>query len=106
MDQRIVQRIVEELRELLRQRLHILVFDNSRRGAEIRTQHKRVSGGGVDAVRSPRAADRRVAKRVVGGVMRYRDDELSVLLGKLLEEFLLQKLEVDDGEGTRPSSST
>ena len=57
-------------------------------------------------MRSPRAADRRVAMRVVGGVMRYGDDEFAILLGNLLEQFLLQKLDIDDGEGTPRSSST
>ena len=32
--------------------------------------------------------------------MRHGDDELAFLLGKLLEEFLLQKLDVDDSYGT------
>ena len=40
-----------------------------------------------------------VAFGVIGGVMGHGDDQLAVLFGKLLEEFLLQKLEVDDGEG-------
>ena len=31
--------------------------------------------------------------------MRHGDDELAFLFGKLLEEFLLQKLDIDDGEG-------
>ncbi len=97
--QGIVQGIVDELRELLGERLHVAVFDNVRRGMEIRTEHEGVSGGGVDAVRSPGAADRCVAIGVVGGVMRHGDDKLAFLLGKLLEELLLQKLDVDDGEG-------
>ena len=32
--------------------------------------------------------------------MRDGDDELAFLLGNLLEEFLLQKLHIDDGEGS------
>src|SRR5450759_2625856 len=31
--------------------------------------------------------------------MRHGDDELAFQFGKLLEEFLLQKVDVDDGEG-------
>ena len=61
MDQRIVQRIVDELRELLGERLHIGVLDHSGRVMEIRAEHEGVSGGGIDAVRSPGAADGSVA---------------------------------------------
>ena len=97
-NQRVMQRIVDELRELLGERLHVAVFDNGGRGMKIRAEHEGVSGGGVDAVRSPGAAHRGVAVGVIGGVMRHGDDQLAVLFGKLLEEFLLQKLDVDDGE--------
>ena len=51
-------------------------------------------------MRSPGAAYRRVALGIIGGVMRYRDDEFSFLSGYRLEEFLLQKLNVDHGKGT------
>ena len=98
-EQRIVQRIVDELRELLCERLHVAVFDDGRRGAEIGAEHERVSGGGVDAVRSPGAAERCIAFGVVGGVVRHGDDELAVLFRKLLEELSLQKFDVDDSEG-------
>ena len=98
-EQGIVQGIVDELPELLSERLHVTVFDNGGCGMEIRAEHEGVSGGGVDAVRSPGAAHRCVAIGVVSGVMRHGDDELAFLFGKLLEEFLLQKLDVDDGEG-------
>ena len=104
-EQRIVQGIVDELGELLSERLHVAVFDNGGRGVEIRAEHEGVSGGGIDAVRSPGAAHRGVAIGVVGGVVRHGDDQLAFLFGKLLEEFLLQKLEIDDGEGARRSSS-
>ena len=53
-----MQRIVDELRELLSERLHVAVFDDGGCGMEIRAEHERVSGGGVDAVRSPGAAHR------------------------------------------------
>ena len=86
-------------RELLSERLHVSVFHDGGRGVEIGAEDERVSGGGVDAVRSPGAADGGVAEGVVGGVVRHGDDELAVLLGDLLEELLLQELEVDDGEG-------
>ena len=97
-EQRVVEGIVDELRELLGEWLHVAVFDHGRGGAEIRTEHEGVSGGGVDSVRSPRAAERCVAFGVVGGVMRHGNDELAVLFGKLLEKLPLQKLDVDDGE--------
>ena len=61
MEQRIVQGIVDELGELLGERLHVAVFDDRGRGMEIRAEHEGVSGGGVDAVRSPGAAHRGVA---------------------------------------------
>ena len=61
-DQRIVQGILDELRELLGERLHVAVFDDGGRGVQIRAEHEGVSGGGIDAVRSPGAAHRRVAQ--------------------------------------------
>ena len=33
--------------------------------------------------------------------MRHGDDQLAFLFGNLLEQFLLQKLDVHDGEGVR-----
>ncbi len=98
-DQRIVQGIVDELTELLGERLYVTVFDNGGCGVEIRAEHERVSSGGIDAVRSPGAAHRCVAVGVVSGVMRHRDDELAFLFGNLLEELFLQKLDIDDSEG-------
>jgi hypothetical protein len=95
-----VQRIVDELAKLLGERLHVAVLDDGGRGVEIGAEHEGISGGGIDPVRSPGAAQRGVALGVIGGVMRDGDDQLALLFGKLLEEFLLQKLDVEDGEGT------
>ncbi len=81
------------------ERLHVTIFDKGRCGMEIRAEHEGVSGGGVNAVRSPRAAQGGVTLGVVSDVMRRGDDQLAFLFGKLLEEFLLQKLDVDDGQG-------
>ena len=53
---RIVQRIVDELRKLLRQRLDIAIGHNRRRVGKIRAEHKRIAGGGIHAVRPPPAA--------------------------------------------------
>src|SRR6266536_3027064 len=39
MEQRIVQRILDELRELLSKRLDVAIFDHAWRGMEIRTEH-------------------------------------------------------------------
>ena len=100
-----MKRVLDELRELLRERLHVIVLHHRGRGVEIGAEHEGVSGGGIDAVRSPGAAHRRVAEGVVSGVMRHGDDELAFLFRKLLEELLLQELEIDDGEGARRSSS-
>src|SRR5579871_5999007 len=94
-----MQRIIDELRQLLSKRLHIAVFDDRRSIAKIRAKHEGVSGGRVDAVRSPRAALRRIALDVVGGVMGYSDDELAVLPRNPLEELPLQKLNINDSEG-------
>ena len=63
-----------------------LVFDDCGCGMQIGAEHERVSGGGVDAVRSPGAAFGGVALDVIGGVMRDSDDEFAVLPGNLLEE--------------------
>ena len=48
-------------RELLGQRLHVGVLDDRGRVMQIRAEHEGVSGGGIDAVRSPGAAHGRVA---------------------------------------------
>ena len=55
--------------------------------------------GGVDAVRSPRAADGGVTERIVSGVMRYGDDELAFRFGKSLKDLFLNKLDIDNREG-------
>ena len=93
-----MQRVFDELRKLLGKRLHIGVRDHRRCVMKVGGEHERVSGGGIDAVRSPGAAHGCVAKRVVSGIMRYGNHELALLFGKLLEELLLQELEIDDGE--------
>jgi hypothetical protein len=96
--QRIVERIVHELRELLGEWLHIGLLDHVRRGTEVRAEHEGVSGGGVDSVCSPGAAERCVALGVVGGVMRRSNDELAILPRDLLEKLSLKEFDVDDGE--------
>ena len=93
-----MQGILDELRELLSERLHVIVRDHGGRVMKVGAEHERVSGGGIDAVRSPGAAHGCVAKRVVSGVTRHGNDQLALLFGKLLEELLLQELEIDDGE--------
>ena len=77
--QRVVEGIVDELRKLLCEWLHVAVFDDDRRGTKIRTEYERVSGGGVDSMRPPRAAERCIAFGVVGSVVRHGNDELAVL---------------------------
>ena len=103
-DQRIVQRVLDELGELLRERLHVGVRDHSGRVMEVGGEHEGISGGGIDAVRSPGAAHGSVAERVISGVMRHGDDQLALLFGELFEEFLLQKL--DDRRRRRPRRSS
>ncbi len=66
---------------------------------QIRREHEGVSGRGVDPVRSPGAAHRGIAEGVVSSVMRHGDDELAFLFGKQVEEFLLQKFDIDNAEG-------
>jgi hypothetical protein len=97
-EQRVVEGIVDELRELLCEWLNVAVFDDGRRGTEIRTEYERVSGGGVDSMRPPRAAERCIAFGVVGSVVRNGDHELAVLFRKLFEELTLQKFNVDNSE--------
>ena len=101
-----MQRVFDELRELLGQRLDVGVRDHRRRVMKVGGEHERVSGGGIHAVRSPGAAHGGVAQRVVSGVMRHGDDQLALLFGKLLEELLLQELEIRRRRTTRRSSST
>lgn len=50
-EQRVVEGIIDELRELLCEWLCVAVFDDGRRGAEVRSEYERVSGGGVDSMR-------------------------------------------------------
>ena len=97
MMQRVVQRIVDKLGELLREGLHVAVFHYRRRVAKIRTEHEGVSGGGIDAMGSPGAAQRGVAFGVVSGVVRDCDHQLAFLTGNQLEKLPLQKLDVGDG---------
>ena len=97
---RIVQWIVEEFRELLGERLDVAVGDDGGRRAKVGSEYEGVAGRGVDAVRSPGAADGRVSGGVIGGVVRDRDDQFSILMRNLPEEFLLQKLGIDDREGS------
>ena len=99
MEKRIVQGIVDELGELLGDRLHVAIVHDCGRGTQIGAKHERIAGGGVDAVRSPGTAFRRVAVTVVGRVMGDGKDEFALLPGQLLEDCLLQKFHIDDGEG-------
>ena len=94
-----MQGIIEELRKLLCKWLHIRVCNDGGCVTEIGAKHKRASGVGIYAMRSPRAADCCVAKSIVRGVVRYSDDELPFLLRKLIEEFFLQELNIGYGEG-------
>src|SRR5438874_511576 len=73
--QRVVERIVDELRELLGERLNVAVFDDCGGAVEIRTEHEGIPSGGVDSVRSPRTAECRITFGVVGGVAGHGDDE-------------------------------
>src|SRR3984957_6980977 len=98
--QRIVQGIVDELCELLGERLYIAICDNGRRVMEIGPEDEGVSRSLVDAVPSPGTAFGCVVIRVVGGVARHGDDELAILLRKLLEDLLLQKHNIHDGKGS------
>src|SRR5205807_579673 len=43
--QRVVERIVDELRELLGERLHVAVLDHGGRAADVRTEQERTSRG-------------------------------------------------------------
>jgi hypothetical protein len=94
-----MQGVVDELRELLGDRLHVAVLDDRGRVMQVRPEHERVSGGYIDAVRSPGAAFRGITIGVVGGVMRHGKDKLAILLRKLLEDFLLHKFHVDNRKG-------
>src|ERR1700744_3689346 len=98
--QGIVQRIVDELRELLGERLNIAVCNNTGRVMEIGPEHEGVSCSLVDAVRSPGTAFGCIVICVVGGVARHGDDELAILFRKLLEDLLLQKYNIHDGKGS------
>ena len=94
-----MQGIVDELRELLSERLHVTVLDNAGCAVQIGAEDEGISGCGIDAVSSPGTADGGVAFGVVGGVVGHGDNQLAGLFGKLLEELLLQKLDVGDSEG-------
>ena len=90
----IVQGIVEELRELLRERLDVLILHDGWSVAQKGPEHEGVAGGGVDAVCSPGAAYGCVGVGVVGGVVGDGDDQCAVLTRNLLEELLLEKLRI------------
>ena len=94
MKQRIVQRIVHPFRQLLRQRLHVVLFHQRRRRPQIRRQHKRAARRLVHPVRPKRAAHRSVPVRVVARVPRHRDHQLSVLLWNLPKDRPLHELHV------------
>src|SRR5580700_10483810 len=100
MDQRIVQRIFDKLRKLLREGLHIIVFDDAWGGMKIRRQDERGAGGGINPMRAPGTTHSSVAESVKSGVVCDREHELTLQFRKLLEQLVLKKFDVDDGERT------
>ena len=81
LEKRIVQGVIDELSELLGDRLYVAIAHHCRRGTQIGAEHERIPSRGVDAVRSPRTAFGRVAVTVVGRVMGDRQDEFALLTG-------------------------
>jgi hypothetical protein len=104
--QRVVQGILDELRELLGERLHIIVRDHawarhtgtSRARKSFRSQNRRRAFPEQHTVASP--------KRVVSGVARHGDDQLALLFWKLLEESPFAETRYRRRRTPRRSSST
>src|ERR1035438_3856430 len=97
-EQRIVHWILDELRDLLRDRLDVGVSDHRRRNSDIGGEDERVVGGGVDTVRTPGTADCGVSEGVIGRVVSHGKHEPAVLCGDLAEQFALNPFEVNDGK--------
>jgi hypothetical protein len=98
-----VERIINKVAELLGQRLDIAVLNRSRGRVEKGTEYERVPCGRVDTMRAPGAANGGIAQCIKGCVVGDRDDDPILLLGDVLEEFFLEKIKIDDGQGTARS---
>ena len=100
--QRVVQRIAEESRQLLGNRLHVGVHVRHVR-VQIGAQHERLSCAcrGVHAIRAPMAALCRIGVDVVGRVACHGHEQRACrdsILRQLLEQLLLHEPQVDHGE--------
>ena len=98
-EERVVERVLQKLRELLCDRLDVGIVDHRGRRAEIRREDERIAGLAVHPVRSPGTADGGVAERVVCRIVGHREDQPALLFRDLAEDLALQPDEVHDGEG-------